>query len=64
MSKRLGLIVHPAAGVVLFVISALTTHHHSAKAAPVFILPMVMAVLLAVQAGAIKVTRTKSGTAD
>jgi hypothetical protein len=56
--------VHPAAGVVLFVISALTTHHHSAKAAPVFILPMVMAVLLAVQAGAIKVTRTKSGTAD
>lgn len=44
VSKGLGLIVHPAAGVVLFVISAVTSHHHSAKSAPVFILPVVMAV--------------------
>ncbi len=62
VSKRLGLIIHPAAGVLLFVISALTTHH-SSKSAPAFILPLVMAVLLAVQIGAIKVARTKSGTA-
>ncbi len=62
VSKRLGLIIHPAAGVLLFVISALTTHH-SSKSAPAFILPLVMCVLLAVQIGAIKVARTKSGTA-
>ena len=62
VSKRLGLIMHPAAGVLVYVISALATHH-SSKSSPVFIVPLVMCVLLAVQVGAIKVARTKSGTA-
>ena len=62
VSKRLGLIIHPAAGVVVYVISALATHH-SSKSSPAFIAPLVMCVLLAVQVGAIKVARTKSGTA-
>lgn len=61
VSKRLGLIMHPAAGVLVYVISALATHHSSKS--PVFIGPLVMCVLLAVQVGAIKVARTKSGTA-
>ncbi len=62
VSKPLGLIIHPAAGVVVYVISALATHH-SSKSSPAFIAPLVMCVLLAVQVGAIKVARTKSGTA-
>ncbi len=62
VSKRLGLITHPAAGALLFVISAVTTHH-SAKSTLAFILPLCMCILLAVQIGAIKVARTKSGTA-
>ena len=62
VSKRLGLIMHPAAGLLVYVISALATHH-SSKSSPVFIVPLVMCVLLAVQVGAIKVARTKSGTA-
>ena len=60
--KRLGLIMHPAAGVLIYVISALAPHH-SSKSSPVFIVPLVMCVLLAVQVGAIKVARTMSGTA-
>jgi hypothetical protein len=60
--KRLGLIVHPAAGVLVYVIFALTTHH-SSKSSPVLIVPIVMCVLLAVQVGAIRVARIKSGTA-
>ena len=62
VSKRLGLIVHPAAGVLVYVISALAPHH-SSKSSTAFIVPLVMCVLLAVQVGAIKVARTKSGTA-
>jgi hypothetical protein len=62
VSKRFGLIMHPAAGVLVYVISALATHH-SSKSSPVFIVPVIMCVLLAVQIGAIKVARTKSGTA-
>jgi hypothetical protein len=60
--KSLGLIIHPAAGVLVFVISAVATHH-SSKSAPAFIFPLVMCVLLAVQVGAIRVARTKSGAA-
>ena len=63
VSKRFGLIMHPAAGVVVFVILAMATTHHSSKSSPVFIVPLVICVLLAVQVGAIKVARTKSGTA-
>ena len=62
VSKRFGLIVHPAAGLLVYVISALATHH-SSKSSPAFIGALVMCVLLAVQVGAIKVARTKSGTA-
>jgi hypothetical protein len=63
VSKRTGLIMHPAAGVLVYVLLTLATHHHSSKSSPVFIVPIVMCVLLAVQIGAIKVARTKSGTA-
>ena len=62
VSKRLGLIMHPATGVLVYVISALATRH-SSKSAPAFIVPIIMCVVLAVQVGAIKVARTKSGTA-
>jgi hypothetical protein len=41
----------------------MATHHHSAKSSPVFIVPIVMCVLLAVQIGAIRLARTKSVTA-
>jgi hypothetical protein len=61
VSKRLGLIIHPAAGVLIYVVFALATHH-SSKSSPAFIGPVIMCVLLAVQVGAIKVARTKSGT--
>jgi hypothetical protein len=62
VSKRLGLVMHPAAGALVYVISALAAHS-PAKARPVFILPLVMCVLLIVQVGAIRVARTRSGTA-
>ncbi len=62
VSKPLGLIMHPAAGVLVYVISALAAHH-SSKSSPAFIFPLVMCVLLAVQVGAIRVARTKSRTA-
>jgi len=58
--KRLGLIVHPAAGALIYVISALAVHA-SAKATPVFILPGVMCLLLIVQVGAIRVARGRCG---
>jgi hypothetical protein len=54
--------MHPAAGVLVYVISAMATRH-SSKSSPAFIVPLIMCVLLAVQVGAIKVARTKSGTA-
>jgi hypothetical protein len=63
VSKRLGLVVHPAAGTVVYVLFAVTTHH-SAKAPAVFIFPLVMCVLVIVQVGAIKVARRRSGTAS
>jgi hypothetical protein len=59
--KRLGLIIHPAAGAGVYVIFAVA-NHHAGKSAPVFISPIIMCVLLAVQIGAIKVARTRSGT--
>jgi hypothetical protein len=61
--KAVGLLVHPAAGVLIYVISAVTTHNNPAKASSaVYIFPVVMCVLLIVQAGAIKVARSRSGT--
>jgi hypothetical protein len=55
--------MHPAAGVLVYVISALATHHPSSKSSPAFFIPLIMCVLLAVQIGAIKVARSKSGMA-
>jgi len=60
--KRLGLIIHPAAGAGVYVIFAVA-NHHAGKSAPVFIGTLIMCVLLAVQIGSIKVARTRSGTA-
>jgi hypothetical protein len=60
--KRFGLIMHPAAGAVVYVITAVAASRHSAKAPPLFFLPLIMLVLLAVQAGAIKVARDRTGT--
>ena len=60
--KRLGLLMHPAAGALLLVISAVTTHDNSAhgsRSAPLVIFPVAMAVLLAVQVGAIRVARIR-----
>jgi len=63
VSKGLGLVVHPAAGVLVYVLSAVTTHNNASKASSaVYIFPVVMCVLLIVQVGAIKVARSRSGT--
>jgi hypothetical protein len=62
VSKRVGLVIHPAVGAAVYVISALATHHAS-KASSAFFIPVVMCVVLVVQVGAIRVARTKSGTA-
>jgi hypothetical protein len=63
--KRAGLIMHPAVGVVIYLILAFVGHSNSgsasSKTAPHFILPVVMCVLLVFQAGAIRVARRKSG---
>jgi hypothetical protein len=62
--KRVGLILHPAAGVLVFVLTIVATRHptHGSRSAPDFILPIVMLVVLAVQFGAIKVARGRSAT--
>jgi len=63
LPKRVGLVVHPAVGLLLYVIilvvrSGQGTHGPSA---PVdVILPLAMCVLLVVQAGAIRVARTRA----
>jgi hypothetical protein len=62
--KRFGLVLHPAAGVLVFVVSALDPKGSHGKAAPAFIFPLIMLVLLAVQVGAIKVARARSGAAS
>jgi hypothetical protein len=59
--KALGLVIHPAAGVVIYVISAATTHNPAKASSAVYIFPIVMCVLLVVQVGAIKVARSRSG---
>jgi heme A synthase len=61
--KRAGLIMHPAAGVVVFIILVVVSRGAGAKApaAPKF-LPVVMAVLLVTQAGAIWVARKRSAS--
>lgn len=59
--KALGLVMHPAAGAVIYVISAATTRNPAKAASAVYIFPVVMCVLLVVQVGAIKVARGRSG---
>lgn len=59
--KALGLVMHPAAGAVIYVISAATIRNPAKAASAVYIFPVVMCVLLVVQVGAIKVARGRSG---
>ena len=61
--KRLGLVIHPAAGAGIYVLSALDPRGSHGRVAPAFIFPLIMLVLLAVQVGAIKVARARSGAA-
>ena len=53
--------MHPAAGVVIYVISVATTRNPAKASSAVYIFPIVMCVLLFVQVGAIKVARSRSG---
>jgi len=62
--KRLGLVMHPAAGALVFVLFAITTHGssaHGGKAGPAIIQPLLMGLLLVVQVGAILVARRRAG---
>jgi hypothetical protein len=62
--KRIGLLIHPALGAVVYVIilAANSAHAtHGPRTPAEVILPLVMCLLLAVQAGAIRVARRRSG---
>lgn len=63
--KGLGLVVHPAAGALVYVIFATIGRAGSANGRPALprevIFPVVMCLLLVVQAGAIRVARRRSG---
>ena len=66
VSKRLGLVMHPAAAAVAYLILGVVSHGKSASSAsshapPYFILPLIMGVMLVTQAGAITVARRRSG---
>ena len=62
--KRVGLIIHPGVGALLYAIllaARFAGHAKSGSHAPgPIILPLVMCVLLVVQAGAIQVARRRS----
>jgi hypothetical protein len=62
--KRVGLVLHPAVGAAVLLVLALAGHGHpangaSSKALPSFVIVIIMCVLLAVQAGAIRVARRR-----
>lgn len=63
--KRVGLVIHPAVGALIYVILATIGQAGSANGRrgllPEVIFPVVMCLLLVVQAGAIKVARQRSG---
>jgi hypothetical protein len=59
--KTFGLIMHPVAGVVIYVISIVTTHNPAKAGSAEYIFPILMCVVLIVQIGAIKVARSRSG---
>jgi hypothetical protein len=65
VSKRVGLLMHTAAGAVAFIILLAMTKggaaSNSASTPPYVILPIIMVVMLAVQAGAIRVARQRAG---
>lgn len=66
VSKPIGLSLHVAAGVVVYLTLALTSAARAALGRPGglpldIILPVVMCVLLLTQAGAIRVARRRSG---
>jgi hypothetical protein len=64
MPKRGGLLVHPAAGALVYGIILVSSSAHATHgpALPVVvILPLVMCLLLAVQLGAIRIARRRSG---
>jgi hypothetical protein len=63
--KRIGLLIHPSAGALVYAIILVSNLAHSTHrpALPVeVILPLVMCLLLAVQAGAIRAARRRSGS--
>jgi hypothetical protein len=63
--KRIGLLIHPAAGALVYVIILVATSAHATRGPrmPVeVILPLVMCLLLVVQAGAIRMARRRSGS--
>lgn len=67
VSKRVGLVMHPAAGALVFLISAFAQHGHPANGTPpkahplhYVILPVILCVLLVVQVGAIRVARRRA----
>ena len=62
--KRIGLVIHPAAGVVVFLLSVFVGHGHTVNGAPSKALPhvftvIILCLLLAVQAGAIRMARRR-----
>jgi hypothetical protein len=62
--KRIGLILHPAVGALVYVLIlvANATHTTHGPSLPVdVILPLLMCLLLVVQAGAIRAARRRSG---
>jgi hypothetical protein len=63
--KGLGLVIHPAIGGLVYVIIVVANASHATHgpSLPVeVILPLVMCLLLVVQAGAIRVARRRSGS--
>jgi hypothetical protein len=65
--KRVGLVIHPAAGALIFLISAFAQHAHPANGTPpkahplhYVILPVILCVLLVVQVGAIRLARRQA----
>lgn len=65
VSKRVGLVMHPAAGAVVFLLSVFVSHGDSANGASSKPLPhvftvIILCILLAVQVGAIRVARRRS----
>jgi hypothetical protein len=62
VSKRTGLIMYPAAGVVVFVILIVVRQSSAASHGPApVILPVILFVMLVTQAGAIWVARRRAG---